>query len=60
MDQRPDNTEQASTRVQPRNIEAEMSVLGAMLLEQGAISRAIQEIDGAAFYKAAHRSEEHM
>lgn len=55
MDHQTDNGEQASTRIQPRNIEAEMSVLGAMLLDQGAISRVIQEIKADAFYKAAHR-----
>jgi len=55
MDQQIDNGEQDSTRGQPRNIEAEMSVLGAMLLDQEAISRALQEIKGDSFYRVAHR-----
>ena len=55
MDQQFDNGEATSTRGQPKNIEAEMSVLGAMLLDQEAISRALQEIKGDSFYKVAHR-----
>ena len=55
MDQQPDNGEQRSARAQPRDIEAEMSVLGAMLLDQGSIPRVIQEINGEYFFQNAHR-----
>ncbi|MFH1039328.1 MAG: replicative DNA helicase [PVC group bacterium] len=55
MTPQPENGEQRSVRSQPRNIEAEMSVLGAMLLEQEAIPRVIQEISGESFYQSSHR-----
>ncbi|MDP8274901.1 MAG: replicative DNA helicase, partial [Candidatus Euphemobacter frigidus] len=40
---------------QPRNLEAEMSVLGAMLLDQEAIPRVIHEINAESFFQNVHR-----
>ncbi|MBI3011105.1 MAG: replicative DNA helicase, partial [Candidatus Omnitrophica bacterium] len=42
-------------RLPPQNLEAEQAVLGSMLLEEEAIVRAAELLDGSAFYKDAHR-----
>ncbi|MFH1791137.1 MAG: replicative DNA helicase [Candidatus Omnitrophota bacterium] len=42
-------------KVPPQNIEAEIAVLGSMLLERDAVSQAIEIIDESFFYKDAHR-----
>lgn len=42
-------------RVPPQNTEAEMAVLGSMLLEEQALHEAIELIDENIFYKDAHR-----
>jgi len=42
-------------KVPPQNIEAEMAVLGSMLLEDGAISDALETLKAEAFYKDSHR-----
>ena len=42
-------------RVPPQNLEAEMAVLGSMLLEEDALSAAAEVLEEAAFYKDAHR-----
>jgi len=42
-------------RVPPQNTEAEMSVLGSMLLEEAAISEAIEILNVSHFYKDAHK-----
>ena len=42
-------------KVPPQNIEAEIAVLGSMLIEEEAIAKAIEIIDESAFYKEAHR-----
>jgi replicative DNA helicase len=47
--------ETSDFRTSPHNLEAEMSVLGAMLLEKEAIPRVIEQIEGGYFYKNAHR-----
>ncbi|MEW5758736.1 MAG: replicative DNA helicase [Candidatus Omnitrophota bacterium] len=39
----------------PQNIEAEMAVLGSMLLEEDAVSIACEKLDAAFFYKDAHK-----
>lgn len=39
----------------PQAIEAERSVLAALMLEEAAIGRAIEHLDPAAFYRTAHR-----
>ena len=48
------NIEQTSGRVPPQAMDVEMSVLGAMLMEKEAISRALEILDEEAFYKPAH------
>lgn len=42
-------------RLPPQNIEAEMAVLGSMLLEEDAISAAIELLQSGYFYKEAHQ-----
>ncbi len=42
-------------RVPPQALEAERSVLGAMLLDSRAIARALETLDENAFYRPAHR-----
>lgn len=42
-------------KLPPQNTEAEVSVLGSMLIEESAISLAIEVLDEASFYKDAHR-----
>lgn len=42
-------------RVPPNNLEAEQSVIGAMLLDKGAISTASEIVQGEDFYRDAHR-----
>ncbi|MFZ4583788.1 MAG: replicative DNA helicase [Acidimicrobiia bacterium] len=51
----PVRQERAAVRVPPHNIEAEASLLGALLLSRDAIVSAIEErVDAADFYKPAH------
>ncbi len=42
-------------KLPPQNLEAEQSVLGSMLIERDAILRAMDILDGEAFYRDAHR-----
>jgi replicative DNA helicase len=42
-------------RLPPQSLEAERSVLGAMLLEREAIARAIEVLEESSFYRDAHR-----
>ncbi|MFA5069592.1 MAG: replicative DNA helicase [Candidatus Omnitrophota bacterium] len=42
-------------KLPPQSEEAEMAVLGSMLLEENAISQAIELLDEGAFYKDTHR-----
>jgi len=42
-------------RMPPQNEEAEMAVLGSMLLDESAINRAVELIDANSFYKSAHK-----
>ncbi|MBI4537025.1 MAG: replicative DNA helicase [candidate division NC10 bacterium] len=44
-----------SERIPPQNLEAEVSVLGAVLQESGALLKAIEILEPADFYKEAHR-----
>jgi len=41
-------------RVPPHNVQAEESLLGAMLLKQSAISESVQTVSTSDFYKPAH------
>ena len=45
----------AGDRVPPHSNEAEMAVLGAMMLDKDAANEAIRLLTPAAFYRAAHR-----
>ena len=45
----------ASDRIPPQNLEAEVSVLGAVLQETGALLKAMELLRPADFYKEAHR-----
>lgn len=42
-------------KMPPQNLEAEMSVLGSMLIEEHAIADAIELLDSKCFYNEAHR-----
>ena len=42
-------------RVQPQATDVEMAVLGAMLLDKGAIAKAIEILDETSFYKPSHQ-----
>lgn len=43
-------------RVPPQNLEAEMSVLGSMIMAEDAISQAVEILNEDSFYHGAHRS----
>jgi replicative DNA helicase len=45
----------AEGRVPPQAVDVEMAVLGAMLLDKGAIAKAIEILDDSTFYKPAHQ-----
>ena len=49
------NTSQFNHRLQPNNLRAEKSVLGAMLLDNGVIDKITEILDETDFYKAAHQ-----
>jgi len=42
-------------KIPPHNIDAEMAVLGSMLIDQDIIADAIETLDEASFYKDSHR-----
>lgn len=42
-------------KIPPQNLEAEMAVLGSMLLDEEAIAVAIDSLGGDSFYKDSHR-----
>lgn len=42
-------------KLPPRNNEAEMAVLGSMLLEENAVSEAVELLDESVFYKDVHK-----
>ena len=43
-------------KVPPQNLDAEMAVLGSMLLDEEAIATAVETLDKNSFYKDSHRS----
>src|SRR6056297_3582646 len=45
----------AEHRLPPQNLEAEMSVLGGILLENEALNRALEVLRPEDFYRDAHR-----
>lgn len=48
--------QEALDRIPPQSIEAEISVLGSMLLDREATGKAIEILDETAFYKDIHRT----
>ncbi|MBI4972373.1 MAG: replicative DNA helicase [Candidatus Omnitrophica bacterium] len=42
-------------KIQPQNLEAEMAVLGSMLMDEDAISQAAESLDKGVFYNDIHR-----
>jgi len=42
-------------KIPPQNLDAEMAVLGSMLLDEDAIAVALESLDKDSFYKDAHR-----
>ncbi len=53
-DMRPQPARPSGGRVPPHNIEAEESLLGAMLLSKDAIASAVESVSPEDFYKPAH------
>ncbi len=49
------DTEDTTYKIPPQNIEAEQSVLGAILIENNALYKAMEIIVPSAFYKEAHK-----
>jgi replicative DNA helicase len=45
----------AKELIPPQNLEAEMAVLGSMLIDENAIGVALEAIDKSCFYKDSHR-----
>ncbi|KPK46505.1 MAG: hypothetical protein AMK72_09795, partial [Planctomycetes bacterium SM23_25] len=43
-------------KVPPHNLEAEMSVLGAMMLSTEAVGLCVQYLDSDSFYRQEHRT----
>ncbi|MFH0918714.1 MAG: DnaB-like helicase N-terminal domain-containing protein, partial [Candidatus Omnitrophota bacterium] len=42
-------------KLPPQNLDAEMAVLGSMLLDEEAVSISAEKLDAACFYKDTHR-----
>jgi replicative DNA helicase len=42
-------------KIPPQNLEAEMAVLGSMLIDEEAISIAVETLDSGSFYKESHK-----
>jgi len=42
-------------KLPPQNLEAEMAVLGSMLLDEEAVSVAVEKLDAGCFYKDTHK-----
>jgi replicative DNA helicase len=52
---RKEMTNLALEKIPPQNLEAEMAVLGSMLLDQDAISVSCESLDKESFYKDSHK-----
>lgn len=48
-------TELSLDKVPPQNLEAEMAVLGAMLIDEDAVGLAAEHLQSNCFYKDTHR-----
>lgn len=55
MDKLADVADLTLERLPPQNVEAEMAVLGAMLIEENAIAEVMELLDERAFYRDVHR-----
>ncbi len=42
-------------KIPPQNLEAEMAVLGSMLMDEEAVSVSVEKLDASCFYKDTHR-----
>ena len=49
------NKEIVTDRMPPQSVEAEMAVLGSMLIDNEAVSKAIELLDESSFYRPAHQ-----
>ncbi len=47
--------ESAIDKIPPQNLDAEMAVLGSMLLDEEAISTAVEKLENRSFYKESHQ-----
>lgn len=47
--------EVALEKIPPQNLEAEMAVLGSMLLDEEAVACAVESLNKDSFYKDSHR-----
>ena len=47
-------SDQGGSRIPPHNLEAEESLLGAMLLSADAVAAVLDSVDAIDFYKPAH------
>ena len=51
-----DSSERSSLeKIPPQNLEAEMAVLGSMLIDEDAVAQAAESLNSHVFYKDAHR-----
>jgi len=55
MNKKESKKETVIERMPPQSIEAEMAVLGSMLIDNEAVSKAIEILDETAFYRSAYR-----
>lgn len=55
MAERRPTQDRMSDRLPPQDLEAEQATLGAMLMESGAVSRAMSIVEEEDFYREAHR-----
>ncbi len=49
------NAQEMIDKIPPQSVEAEMAVLGSMLLDREAISHAIEILDVSYFYRESHK-----
>mgnify|MGYP001594626739 CR=1 FL=1 len=50
------SSESPIDKIPPQNLDAEMAVLGSMLLDEEAIATAVEKLDRNSFYKDSHRN----
>ena len=47
--------DETARKLPPQNLEAEESVLGGVLIDNGALDRALELVEAEDFYREAHR-----